>query len=535
MLAGLTRALADRRYGRKRALDVREAGAVADGATNNGPAFLAALTAAKAAKRTLPFSLGADPYGTLTIALPPGDHVITDLGGLLGQEAMTGKISGLRFVGAGKGITNVIFKPTAAGDLCVNDYWQNLQFENIAFHAATAGCTFMHSYGNNGAQRYTFINCTWNKFKYAFYLEGGNNNSEYSFYGCATNNIEATGAVMRIPSTGSDQFLNYYFFGFTHTSSDAPIIDADMGGHFKFYGCDVSNWGAGLTAPGQLFKLNGQAHALGTCSLRVDGLRCEAKNPDAGLLYSQWPYGNVTFTAVDWTSQAFAQTYNDIIYINYVNVDGPTYTFKDSYFVGGVNVAFQASDYLSRHKIVFEDCQWRQRNRPTDVVTYAGQVGNDYHKPPVEFVRCRGGSGDPFSANGAAVWDATVGYTGDLLQALTPRCVSVRTNRGMPNASSIVKVQLPVGALVTSFEALSPAGAVTEADGGTWTLATTEGSPTTVATATVAGAMSAGFDAATVLPVPFACDTDQRATLTVTPSNVTQANPGGLILIRGYW
>lgn len=523
--------------GRSRNVDLRDRGSVADGATNNGPALLSALNSAKSGRSTMPFSLSSDAVGNVSIYLPAGDYVVTDIGGLLGQEAMSAKGRGLRIFGDGAELTRVIFKPSSAGDLMQNDYWINLQVEGIGFYAATAGCTFMHSNTTHNGQRMRFVNCYFKGWKYGFYLEGNNNNSEFTWINCHNDAMQDDGAFLRIPSTGSDQFLNYWFYGCTHWSTDAPFIDADKGGHFKIYGLDASDWGASLASTGYLFRLAGSTHALGVCTFIADGVRVEAKNAFAALLNSAWPQGNVAFRGTDWSSQAGTYTYGDIIKISYSNVDGAHYSFRDCNLAGGVLVAFAVNDWAHSHRIVFEDCQWRQKTSPSDVVTYDTSAAgiNVVTKPPVEFLRCRGTTAvDITSAGGAAIWDATIGYAGETLQTLRQRCVSARDVYGTPN-SQVLTVVLPVGALITGFEALSPAGAVAEADGGSWALATTEGSPTTIATATVSGAMSAGYDVNTTLAAPFLCDSSAKAKVTITPSSVSQNNSKALLLIKGYW
>lgn len=518
-------------------IDVRDRGGVADAATNNGPALLSALTTAKTAKSTMPGSLSTDQVGNTVIYLPAGDYVVTDLAGLLGQEAMTSKIKGLRIVGDGAGLTRVIFSPASAGALCTNNYWLNLQFEGIGFYTTVADCTFMHSNTTQNAQRYQFINCHFARFKYAFYLEGSNNNSEFAFINCHSEALQDDGAFLRIPTTGSDQFLNYWFFGCTHWSTDAPFIDADKGGHFKIYGLDVSDWGGSLAATGHLFKLKGASHSQGVCTFIADGVRVEAKNALAALLYSEWPQGNVDFRAVDWSSQVGTYTYGDIISINYTNVAGPRYTFKDSNLAGGVLVAFASNDWQHYHHILFADCEWHQKSRPSDVVTYSAGV-NPTATPPVEFRRCRSrtaATGDVTSTDGAYTWDATVGYRGQLIQTLSERTLSIRALTGIVSGASTLKFRLPVGAIITEFRVLAPAGGTAEADGGTWTLATTEGTPTTVATVTAAGALSAGFNEVASLSPPFLCSTADKSNLAITATNVSAGNNSGLMLVKGYW
>jgi hypothetical protein len=517
-------------------INVRNYGAVGDGVTDDTAAFQDAVAAAKASARTIPQSLWPDQFGTVVIEVPPGDYRLTD--SLLGPENMTSKLVGLKLRGAGDGISNIIYDPASAGNLCENDYWQSLQFEGLGFFAATPGSTFMFTNTTNNAQRYQFLSCSFRYWRYGFRLEGNNNNSEYFFVNCHTSHIQNDGAFLYVgDSNASDQFLNYWFYGCTHWSTAAPFIDAAFGGHFHIYGLDVSDWGSDLSSTGHVFVLRGANHALGTCVFEANGVRVEAKNDDAALLYSEWPQGSVALRSVDWSSQTFAHTYGDIIHIRYANVGGATYSFSDCSLAGGVLVSFAVNEWAYRHRISFENCTWYQRTGPHAVVSYdtSAAGGNDRPTPPVEFRGCRGENGNVF-ATGAATWDATIGYRGELMQALQPRVVSVRSVYGTPrDLDDPVRVILPVGALVTGFEVLSPAGVVTEADGGTWTLATTETVPTTVASTTVTAAMAAGFAVAAAMPLPFHCDTTARATLTVEATDVDQHNWAGLVLIKGYW
>lgn len=516
--------------------DIRDYGGVGDGVTDNTAAFLAVLTAAKNARCTLPFSLSSDFVGTVTILIPAGDYVITGAGGLLGQEASSTKIKGLVFQGVGAGISNIIFNPSTAGSLVQNDYWLNLQFRDLGFYTAVAGCTFFDSNTTHNAQRFQFISCNFNKWKYVVNLRGNNNNSEMFFLNCHAEGIEGPGAFFYVgPTSTSDQFLNYWFIGCTHWVTDAPFIDSAMGGHYHIYGLDASAWGSTLTSTKYLFNLRGATHALGVCSFTADGVRVEAKNAQAGLLYSQWPHGNVTMQ-VDWSSQANNYTYGNVIDISYSSVGGAIYRFHDSHLAGGVRVGFAVGDWAHLHKIIFENCFWRHKNTPSDVVTYdtSAAAGNSYNLPPVEFKNCRSNLlNSVINAAGAATWDVTIGYRGDLLQTLTPRVLSLRGVWGVPNTSVLTAI-LPQGALITDFEVLSPAGAVSEVDGGTWTLATTEATPATVATATVPGAMSAGYHVKVPISIPFHCNSAGKAKLTITPSGVGQNNSQALLLIKGY-
>lgn len=537
-ISGLQTALDNAAKSSTSALNILDYGAVGDGVTDCSAAFAAVMTAAKNGAHTMPYSLDTDPVGTVSIYIPAGDYLITTNHGMIGQENMSSKLSGLRFFGEGNGLSNIIFKPSSAGDCCYNDFWLNVQFQNLGFYAATSGCTFMHSSTTHNAQRYQFLSCGFSYFKYNFYLEGDNNNSEFSFINSHCFGMEDNGAWLKVPAaTGSDQFLNYWFYGCTFWSTNSPLIDMEKGGHVKIYGMDVSDWGSGLSSKQYLIKLNGSNHASGVCSFDVHGLRLESKNANGALLYSEWPQGNISFDQLDFSSQAWNITYGDIINIKYSNVTGATYRFTNSNLAGGVNIAFAVNEWAHIHKIVFDGCQWLQKTSPSDVVTYdtSGATPNTLPTPPVQFINCVGEYENVFDANGAAVWDCTIGYKGQLLQSLTPRAVSVRGVYGTLSGTDVATIILPVGATITAIEAVSPAGSVSEGDGGTWTVATTEGTPTTIGSVTVSGAMSAGFAVSNALTTPFLCSTAAKAKVTVKATNVAQNNANALVIIKGYW
>lgn len=545
-----TRAALDADYSRRTTADARLFGALGNNAVNN-TALSQMLTAAKAARRPGTPSLSSDPVGSYVIELPIGDFRISDLRGLLGVENPGSKARGLVFRGQGPGLTNVIFDPATAGALCYNDYWLGLRFEGIRFVAARADCTFMQSYTTNNAQDYTFIDCEWYGWKYGFDLQGNNNNSEYRFFGCATNAIQADGAFLYVGTTStSDQFLNYWFYGFKHWSTRAPIIDAAKGGHFHFYGVDVSDYANGeTTTTRHLFKLRGITHALGVCSITVHGLRVEAKSAKAALLFSEWPQGVVSFYDTDWSSQGSAFTYEDIIEISYVNVNGPTYTFKGGVLAGGVKVSYAVNDYTKDHRILFEGVSWFEptgaRVTPSEVVTYV-HPGANLAAPPVVFRDCRhtqytnAQSGGP----GQAVWDCTVIRDSSVatrgaasLSHVQRRSLSVRLANTSPQraADGAMTFHLPRGAFITGLRVMCPAGNTgSGVTGASWTLATTDGSPVTIVTATVPGALSAGFDVTATRSTPFLCATRAQATVTITATGADQ-DIAGMMTIEGYW
>ena len=384
-------------------LNVKDYGAVGNGSADDSAAFQAVMTAAKNATHIYS-ATGSDPRGQVTIYIPPGVYLITANEGLMGAEGTSAKAFGLRFVGEGEGITNLVFQPSSAGDMCYNAYWMGLRFEHLTLISKTAGSTFMHSIVSGGAstpQDYLFTDVEWRGFQYLFYLEGSNNNSEYTFMRCTSTGLETGGAWLYVPSSvgsSGDQFLNYWWYSCKFWSTSGALIDAAYGGHFHIYGLDASAWGSSLTANSKLFYLRGVTHAYGSQSLSVYSLRCEAKSAYGGLLYSQWPAGNVNFEQVDWSSQVSNYTYAELVYIDVQNIDGAIYNFKACRLAGPVTIAYASNAWQHSHRVAFEDCSWLQQESPTDVVVYSNSGGNAHAKPPVQFIRCRGPKTDAKSS-----------------------------------------------------------------------------------------------------------------------------------------
>jgi hypothetical protein len=499
--------------------------------------FADKLKEARNAVRSGAPSGSADPLGTYVVELPPGDFRINDIHGLLGVEEPETKAWGLKFRGAGPGLTTIIFDPPSPGALCFNDYWLGLRFEGLRFVAAAADCTFMQSYTTHNAQDYAFVDCEWIGWKYVFDLQGDNNNSEFRFFGCATSNLQDDGAFLYIgPENTSDQFLNYWFFGFKHWSTSAAVIDAHRGGHFQIFGLDASDWGSALRSAGHLFKLRGASHAEGVCSFLAEGVRVEAKNEAAALLLTEWPQGNITFQNVDWSSQQVFHTYGDIIDVRYAGVGGATVVFRDSQLAGGVRVRYGENDWRHPKAVVFERCNWAQRLTPDEVVSYDdSEAGENISTPVVEFVGCRGRQDDALGVVGLSTWDVRIGWTGELLVSHQKRCLSVRGRAGVVAAGDSVKVTLPVGALVTGLRIMAPAGGTGSAmTGATWTVRTVDDAPDTVVSVTVPTQLSDGFDVTANLDRPFLCRSRARSTLTFM-STADEPLRQGLLILEGFW
>ena len=507
--------------------------------------MLAALNKAKIKTSPLIPNLANDYTGQTVVKIPAGDFTVRELNGFLGRENMSMKIFGLKFVGAGLGLTKIIFDPTdtAANVMLKNDYWLGLTFEGITFLTKKAGAIWMESHTTHNAQRYHFTDCEWKgPWKWVIDLQGDNNNSEFSFITCGTSNMQADGAFLRIGATNtSDQFLNYWFFGFKHWSTSAALIDAARGGHFHGIGVDVSDYGAAATAtnPAYLFKLRGQNHSAGVQALTMHALRVEAKHANSALLYSEWASGNVNIEC-DWSSQTPFFTYGDIIYIDLGNTSGPIYNFHDSNLAGGIRIKYSTNAWQAQHHIEVSKSFWHQKLTPTEVVSYdRTSAGGNAIDPQVIFNGVKpAAQTDVFSATGAAVWDATVSWNnGDLVKPLTKRTLNIHWPSGQLSDifTNGMKIALPLGALITAMTATAPAGNVTEGDGASWIIATTEASPATVATVTVPGSRAAGYSIRTDLAIPYLCNTREKATISYRSTGASQGGSHAIVTIEGYW
>jgi hypothetical protein len=538
--SGTTAALVEG-FDRKTAIDARDYDALGFNEAYNA-AFLSMIQAVKASRTHPQGDTGAHKHARRTIFIPAGDYRITELAGLVGREEMDTPSEGLRIKGAGSSLTQIIFDPATAGALIANDYWRNVIIEGVTFIPATDGCTFMSSDTTNFAQNYTFWDVSWEgPWKYVFDLQGSDNNSEYAFYSCQNHFTAADGAFLHIGATNtSDEFLNYWFFGFKHWSTSAPLIDAAYGGHFHIYGLDVSDWGEELAAPGYIFNLRGAQLKSGTKFLSVSGMRTEIKNALGGVLFSEWAHGAVDIQC-DMSSQRTVYTYGDVIHLKFGTHEGPVYRFHDGAFAGGIKVEYdQQSSSISYGKhVLVEGCEWRQKRSPSEVVTYTPGSGvTRFAEPIVRFSRCRGDDRDAAGANGASVWDAILGHTsGDRVALVEKRELRVKTyNTTLHNGAEVTRVALPVGALITGLHVISPAVAGASVS-ATFTVATSEGTPTTVIAYTATRTQAQGYNLTSQLDTPYLCDTTAKATVTVTVTGPTssQVSADALVILEGYW
>ena len=109
----------------------------------------------------------------------------------------TQKFSGLKFKGAGQGITWIVYSPATPGPLCYNRLIGNVQFEGISFFGNSTTSDFYQSSEQNGNSNIQYFNhqdCSWGgSWQNIALLSGGNNNSEWRWDRCTVD--EGSGTI----------------------------------------------------------------------------------------------------------------------------------------------------------------------------------------------------------------------------------------------------------------------------------------------------------------------------------------------------
>jgi hypothetical protein len=348
-----------------------------------------------ALRRIIPDPFGEDPLSTVELRLPPGTFRITASEALLPSSA-THKARGYRLIGAGPGLTQVIFAPTS-GSRCLmsnNGAFLQAQVEGITFLSASAENTFLHSHNQNppgAAQRWSFRHCEWSgEWSRGVYLTGNDNNSEWSFEDCGVSGHMGRFIYVPNDATASDQFLNFWFnrFKFWPTSATPRtncLVDMGRGGHVRIAQSDFSGFRSGV-----LFSLKGTSHAYGVCHFSLSDSRIELHSADASVLESEWPQGSIVFDRVDLSSQAPSYPPDTVSFrFDDVNFAGASATFRDCTLIGAIAFAHGSNDFECAKATVFENCDFPQR--PDLFRAFQFLPGtNDFGGRAVRFRNCRG-------------------------------------------------------------------------------------------------------------------------------------------------
>lgn len=292
---------------------VADFGAKGDGRTDDSEAFEKAYRYA--------VSRVWGNVGRTVIDVPPGSYLITRPGALLNGDQPDRKANGLRFRGAGKRMSEILFRPASAQDayLCRNDdMWANLMFEHLRFHSATPGASFFYSYSTGQAQDYRFTECEWaGEWTYGLALDGSNTNSEMRWDACRVAGAYRkaflySGLSKRSKNRSQqDQFLNYWF--------NDMKVEYDWGNFLEFpYGGSITCRGGSYIVIGRrptvdpeygrtstFFRFPRGQHHDAVQRFHAEDIRFEVRNPDVIVMDCAWNSGTVHFNDCDDTANAF--------------------------------------------------------------------------------------------------------------------------------------------------------------------------------------------------------------------------------------
>jgi hypothetical protein len=472
----------------------------------------------------------SNSQGNVSIFLPSGTYVVKQNAQLLSSTQL--RVKGLNIKGSGRDITRIVFQPNADDTYLFynNDKWLHVNFEDITFigQYPTYSTNFMYSKSDGGAQNYTFSRCNFRNFNYGFLLTGSNNNSEFTFFHCGF--YGTWNKVLHVPNTdSSDQFLNYNFFACQFEVSEGNFIDMYRGGNVNIWGGSFIHYGEN---GGTFFNFPYvSGHSYGTERFLCVGARFEHRVSTSKLIDCAWLSGTVAFISCDCSSQASQSGATDWITARFVsaNVSMPSIKFDGCRLMGKHEYAYAVNSWSRPHSVVYENCVFTRVTKPSDFIVYTYyDTGNNYGgRPLITFRNCYS-QADP---TGSAAWNSDYGFDWPYNAQLTKKLLSItRATGGFPVNEGYVDCYLPLDAIITDIRLYSPAGAVTEGNDATFTVQTTETTPTVLATVT-ATVHSDGFDSDT--PMFFRCDTEEKRHIQlVAGSNVEQTNWPALCLIE---
>ncbi|MFE1764077.1 glycosyl hydrolase family 28-related protein [Streptomyces angustmyceticus] len=345
---------------------VADFGAKGDGRTDDSRAFARAY--AYAARRVW------DHVGRTVIDVPAGTYLIRSPNALLDARGGKLKANGLRFRGAGKRMTQLLFAPRRADNayLCRNeDSWANVMFEQMGFAAATPGASFFYSYSTGQAQDYRFTECEWTgEWTYGVALDGSNTNSEMRWDACRVGGAYRKAFLYSGLSQKSlsrpqqDQFLNYWFNDMKVEYAWGNFLEFPYGGSITCRGGsyivtgrrpdDSGDYGRTST----FFRFPRGPHHDSVQRFHAEDIRFEVRDPDTVVIDCAWDSGTVHFNDCDDTAQAFKSFAQDSSPHRYrVGAQGPLVRY-DSCQLSGQH-AYAAESGGSGPRARYDMCRFR--------------------------------------------------------------------------------------------------------------------------------------------------------------------------------
>jgi len=503
----------------------------------------------------------------------------------------TSKMWGLKFKGAGQGLTWIVYTPATPGPLCYNRLIGNVQFEGITFFGNSATSDFYQSSEQGGLSNIQYFNhydCAWEgTWQNIALVSGGNNNSEWRWDHCtvasgnianwlyiaapanctitsgnaslAMTNINGGFAVGQtttfgttvgniatsttyfivaasptaiqisttfmgtalVPNTNgssvatnaNDEFLNFWWTKCKFWDAKCPWINASFGGQFFIDDCDVSNNQPSATT--YIFNLLGQPNAGGVQQFRANGLRIEHATDFSLLMKSNWNSGNISFFNLDQSSQINFRSASDVLCVfTFVNQPGPIITFRDSQLSGVHNYTSFTNNFAYQSQILYEGCTLLQNFSAANFITFTNS-GNTGGVSTVHFRHCRN-TNSSVTLGYKEVVDTDLFWNTNYAGQTDTKVVSfVSANSDWPINGGNFQIRLPLKAMITRVRYWNPNGS---GAGGaySYSIQTTEGTPTVLTTITGANASTPVAASAMVSVTPnFVMTTDLARTIEI--------------------
>jgi hypothetical protein len=511
-------------------------GALGGGIIDDSQAFTDTVTAAISGSRANAAATNgaSEDIAQGMVAVPAGTFLITEDSALIPNIEFD-RTRGIRFVGAGKYNTTIVFTPSAANKYLARnrDALMWLHFEGITFASTVSTSSFMLSDSDGGPQGTTYRDCVWiGDWKYGVSLTGSNTNSEQVFDNCDIIG-DWTAFLYVDPADTSDQFVNHAFRDCNVAMSSGNLVDISKGGNVTWSGGSLIHTGSGAD-PQIFFAMRGITHTSGTPRLTIRDVRVENRHALSQLVYCEWATGTVKFDAVDTSSQkgqAWGTT-STTVEFDFGNWMGPTVVFDDCSLMGLHSYAFKSNSYNFAKRVTYRNCDilnfvsadlFIVNANPAPTTNIGGRV-------PIDFIDCRGST----VANGERYpFDCVL--NSEVAAGASPklRTVSVKISAGtLPYSSGIstAVAVLPPGATIRRVRFWK--GSSGSASNTDWSYVLTDADAAEIARVQGGGVTQwkDGFDDDSG-DLFIRCTTLNKRTLTLTAANITQTQAESFCLV----
>jgi hypothetical protein len=518
--------------------------------TDDSQAFKDALTYAQNNTRRLTHF--GDRGTQITIHIPAGTYYITQPESMMSGAYTTPDISGLRFVGDGRGVTEIVYNPSTQNTYLLNNNngWTFLTFEGISFFGCgdiqgnTLTNSFMRSYSTGQAQNYIFRDCIWNGgWKEVLLMVGGNTNSEHSWYHCGfsgsfVNAIYVPGNTSDNGSTttGNDQFVNYNFFSTQFETSKGNYLNFQRGGSINIWGGSIMYTGGETAGQNGTFFTLGQPVNAGANRFHLEGVRMELASSKAQVINSKWKWGSIEFIGLDNSTQAFhddaTSGFTNVInsVFDFNGESGPIVSWINCQLQGKHQYIYGPNSYLQRSSVRYQNCDLVQNAEVNSFLNIVATGTNRGGTPIIQFDGTRS-----FQHNDAnKAMDCTFGWFNSNRGITTKRLVKLTSSDNfLPRGATTQDIWLPINCIITNITFVMEAN---EADfsttGWQFFVKTSEGTPTTLHTASpISNNPHLGMNSF-ANNVNFICDSDTKRHIVASANGTVDEDVRGVIMIE---